>query len=175
MSRRLFIGNLSWQTKWWNLKDYMKTIGEVTYVDIYRDRDGRSKGCGIVEFEKAEDAQRAIAELNDTELDGRKLFIKLDEQQPTQETKPKVPSTPATAGKRVFVGNLSFETTADELKQEFASIGSVVSAEIAMSGQRSRGWGLVEFATEEAAQRAIAQCNGKVFNGRPMNVRLDQK
>jgi RNA recognition motif-containing protein len=42
--------------------------------------DGRSKGCGLVEFSTPEEAQRAIAELNDTELMGRMIFVREDRE-----------------------------------------------------------------------------------------------
>jgi RNA recognition motif-containing protein len=43
---------------------------------VFTDFSGRSKGCGIVEFDTVEEAQKAIDELNDTELEGRKVFIR---------------------------------------------------------------------------------------------------
>lgn len=50
--------------------------GDVKHVEVFEDYNGRSKGCGIVEFGNVEDAQRAITELNDTELEGRKIFVR---------------------------------------------------------------------------------------------------
>lgn len=50
--------------------------GDVRHAEVFQDFSGRSKGCGIVEFEKVEDAEKAVAELNDTELEGRKIFVR---------------------------------------------------------------------------------------------------
>ena len=50
--------------------------GDVKHAEVFADFNGRSKGCGIVEYSNPEDAQRAIAELNDTELEGRKIFVR---------------------------------------------------------------------------------------------------
>jgi RNA recognition motif-containing protein len=47
---------------------------------VFSGPDGRSKGCGIVEYTTPEDAQRAIAELNDTELMGRMVFVREDRE-----------------------------------------------------------------------------------------------
>jgi len=168
----------------------MKTIGPVSYVDVYFDRNGKSKGCGVVEFETLEDAKRAIAELNDTELDGRKIFLR--EDQPENKTNKAAPAVSASStgastastsspapvsGKKVYVGNLSFETTSDDLKKEFASVGTIVNAEVARhaDSQRSKGWGIVEFSSDDEAQKAIAQFNKKVVGGRPLSVYLDKK
>jgi RNA recognition motif-containing protein len=49
-------------------------------IDHFSGPDGRSKGCGIVEFTSPDEAQRAIAELNDTELMGRMVFVREDRE-----------------------------------------------------------------------------------------------
>ena len=75
--RRVFLSNLNWDTNWRVLKDRMREAGEVVRVDIFTNDQGRSKGCGVVEFRTKESCRRAIETLNDTELDGRKLNLKL--------------------------------------------------------------------------------------------------
>ena len=68
---------------------------------------------------------------------------------------------------KLYVGNLPFQTTSDELKDHFAQAGSVESASVVedrMTG-RSRGFGFVEMATPEEAAAAIEQLNGKDFAG----------
>src|SRR5436853_2737725 len=73
---------------------------------------------------------------------------------------------------KLYVGNLSFQTTSDELKDHFAQAGTVESASLVedrMTG-RSRGFGFVEMATPEEAAAAIEQFNGKDFAGRNLTV-----
>jgi RNA recognition motif-containing protein len=73
---------------------------------------------------------------------------------------------------KLYVGNLSFQTTSDELKDHFAQAGNVESASVVedrMTG-RSRGFGFVEMATSEEAAAAIEQLNGKEFAGRNLTV-----
>jgi len=78
---RVYVGNLSWTTSWQDLKDFMsEEVGNVTYVKVLRDRSGRSKGCGIVEFEDAQSAADAIEKLNDIEYDGRVIFVREDRE-----------------------------------------------------------------------------------------------
>jgi RNA recognition motif-containing protein len=79
-SNRVYVGNLSWSTSWQDLKDHMRDAGEVQYAKVLQDRDGRSKGCGIVEFTTPEGAQDAISKLTDTELKGRKIFVREDRE-----------------------------------------------------------------------------------------------
>lgn len=73
---------------------------------------------------------------------------------------------------KLYVGNLPFQTTSDELKEHFSQAGTVESASVVedrMTG-RSRGFGFVEMATAEDAAAAIEQLNGKDFGGRNLTV-----
>jgi RNA recognition motif-containing protein len=75
-------------------------------------------------------------------------------------------------GKKLYVGNLSYSTNNEALKDLFAAIGTVESANIItdkMSG-RSKGFGFVEMSTEEEAQNAISSLNGKEVEGRNLTV-----
>ena len=72
----------------------------------------------------------------------------------------------------IYVGNLSFETTEDQLRQMFGNYGEVVSASIIadkFSGE-SRGFGFVEMAVKTEAAAAITGLNGQDLNGRALNV-----
>ncbi len=72
----------------------------------------------------------------------------------------------------IYVGNLSYTTTDDELRQAFGAHGEVTSVNIIkdrFSGE-SRGFGFVEMATNEEAQTAIANLNGTELSGRTLNV-----
>jgi len=74
--------------------------------------------------------------------------------------------------KKLYVGGLSYDTTEDSLKDAFAKAGTVESAVIItdkMSG-RSKGFGFVEFSSDEDAQKAIEMWNGKEFEGRSLTV-----
>ncbi len=73
---------------------------------------------------------------------------------------------------KLYVGNLSFRTTQEDLRDLFAQAGTVESASVIEDREtgRSRGFGFVEMATQEEAQAAIEQFNGKEFNGRNLTV-----
>jgi RNA recognition motif-containing protein len=76
---RVYVSNLAWRTTWRGLKDHMRSAGEVTYADVYLDKETRrSRGCGVVEYEDEASAQRAIRELNETTLDGRLIYVRED-------------------------------------------------------------------------------------------------
>lgn len=73
---------------------------------------------------------------------------------------------------KLYVGNLSFQTSSEELQQLFAQAGTVESAAVVEDRDtgRSRGFGFVEMATKEEAAAAIEQFNGKELNGRNLTV-----
>ena len=80
--KRVFVGNLSYGVAWQDLKDHMKQAGEVIYCDIIPEPDNASfsKGCGLVEFSSAEEAETAIETLTDTDLKGRSIFVREDRE-----------------------------------------------------------------------------------------------
>jgi RNA recognition motif-containing protein len=193
----------------------MRDAGDVQYSKILTDREGRSKGCGIVEFSTAEGAADAIEKLTDTELKGRKIFVREDREDgkrgggggdrpPREPRAPKGESkgdaaAPAAAekkaaaapaadaatssgdkkgeeGSKLFIGNLSWDTTWQELKDHFASCGTVEHSNVAVGRDgRKKGFGFIQFATAKEATEAIEKLNGVEFMGRKLEVRLDNK
>lgn len=77
---RVYVGNLSWQVSWQDLKDHMKNAGGVVHADILMNRDNRPSGGGIVTYTSPREARAAIEQLTDTELDGRKIFVREDRE-----------------------------------------------------------------------------------------------
>jgi cold-inducible RNA-binding protein len=72
----------------------------------------------------------------------------------------------------IYVGNLSYEVTEDELRQEFAAFGEVTSVRIITDRYtgRPRGFGFVEMSTSSEGEAAIAGLNGKTLKDRTLNV-----
>lgn len=75
-------------------------------------------------------------------------------------------------GKRLYVGNLSYNTTEDALKEIFAQHGTVESVSILMDkfSGRSRGFGFVEMSTDEEAKAVVEKVNGQNLDGRDLVV-----
>jgi RNA recognition motif-containing protein len=73
---------------------------------------------------------------------------------------------------RIFVGNLSFNTSDNELRDAFAPYGEVTSAQVVTDREtnRSRGFGFVDMPDDSAAQEAIRSVNGVELQGRALNV-----
>ena len=84
---RCFVENLSKNTDWAALKDHFKAEGyPVIYASVSTDRDGSSKGCGIVQFETVHAAQHAIDFMKGTLLDGQDINIRPDFQEQSRRT-----------------------------------------------------------------------------------------
>src|SRR5205814_3461406 len=75
-------------------------------------------------------------------------------------------------GSKLYVGNLSYNTTSSDLEQLFAQHGTVQSAEVISDREtgRSKGFGFVQMGSDEEAQAAIAALNGQEHDGRPLTV-----
>jgi RNA recognition motif-containing protein len=75
-------------------------------------------------------------------------------------------------GRKLYVGNLSFETTDKDLEGLFASAGTCESASVIMDRNtgRSRGFAFVEMSSAGEAQKAISELNGRDFQGRTLKV-----
>ena len=83
MSSKVFVGGLSWDTNDQSLADAFSALGTVTEAKVISDRDtGRSRGFGFVTFDQPADAQKAIAEMDGTELDGRTIRVNEAEDKP---------------------------------------------------------------------------------------------
>jgi RNA recognition motif-containing protein len=83
MAKRIYVGNLSYQTTEGDLSTLFEQVGQVESVNIITDRDtGRSKGFGFVEMGN-EEADKAIAQFNGTELNGRSITV--NEARPREE------------------------------------------------------------------------------------------
>lgn len=138
-----------WPARHYLRVQFMQAAGDVKSATVIRYPDGRSKGWGLVEFESATGAQEAIANYNDVELMGRKIFIREDRETGDAGGLPapgggadggkgggkgrgrgarsgrgsrarpplEEPAEEVTSGTALFVGNLPWSTTSQQLKE----------------------------------------------------------
>jgi len=172
VENRVYVGNLAWGVSWKDLKDHMRQAGNVAFADVMLEESGRSRGCGLVAYRSAEEAERAVEELHDTELMGRKIFVRED-REPTGR------GGGASQACRVYVGNLAWSCTWKDLKDHFRSVGEVTRADVLCEGNieggRSKGYGIVEFKNAEEAQAAVEQLTDTEIKGRQIFVREDRE
>jgi len=143
---KLFVGGLSWQTNQEKLKEYFSQFGSVTDVLVMKDPiTQRSRGFGFISFSNPDSVDRVLA-VSSHMLDGKKI----DPKPATPKSKSKNSKT-----KKIFVGGVSQETSAEEVKAYFNQFGKVDEAVMLMDQQtkRHRGFGFVTFENEEAVDR----------------------
>lgn len=183
--KRVYVGNLSWDTRWQGLKDHMRDAGDVAHAEVFTEASGRSAGCGVVEFETPEAAENAISTLNDSMLDGRSIFVRADRE----EGKPRRTfggdggggdgfgrrGRESDRGRKIVVWNLPYHIRWQDLKDLFREYGNVIRADVPQTHDgKSKGMGTVLFETEMEAERAIQEMTGKEVDGRIVDCRLDK-
>lgn len=184
-SRRVYVGNLSWDVTWTDLKDHMRLAGDVKWADVICEHNGRSKGCGIVEFEIEEGAKQAIETLTHTELKGRMIFVREDREGSGSEGRgghrPRRIGTASsnpnhTSKNSVYVWNLSYDVSWQDLKDHMRKAGNVDQATILTGndGSTSIGCGIVVYQSARDAARAIRELQESDLKGRPVRLREDK-
>jgi RNA recognition motif-containing protein len=175
----VFVGNLAFQTTWGTLKDVFRQAGAVRFCDVLMDASGRSKGSAVVTFEDEAGASNAIATLNETEVDGRRIRLRLfEDHAPPRAARRDERGAPTGSGTKVFVSNLPFSYSDADLWQLFAAEGAAVVSAHVLSDRatgRPRGMGVVEFGSPADAQYAIEKGNGASVGGRALYVRYDRE
>ncbi|PIA15028.1 RNA-binding domain-containing protein [Coemansia reversa NRRL 1564] len=169
----IFVGNLPFSATEESLKDVFGEFGEVTGARIATQADsGRSRGFGYVDFNSSEARDKALAATH-VEIEGRQLRMEKTDSG-AQSGKPARTAQPPSnePSKTLFVGNLSFHSNEEGIREAFAECGNVVSVRIVTDRDtgRPKGFGYIEFDSLEAAASAM-EWNGSDLDGR--NIRLD--
>lgn len=183
--------NLAFSTTEEGLANHFRSAGKVVKATIIlrKSKDKEiSSGRGIVEFADAAGVAKAQT-LHESELDGRKIAVqggKKEEKAPAAATTTaaaasapkaaKVPGGPApdkiASPTKVFVTNLSWDTTDNDLETYFSRIGAVKSAIVKKSKSgRSFGQGIVEFVADSDTAEAIDRLNNTELDGRSITIR----
>ena len=161
---KLFVGNLPYSSESDALRAYFSQFGEVADVILPVDyRTQRPRGFGFVVMPSREEGERAIVGTHEKEFEGRTLRVTeaMSKRRPKQSDKMKL-----------FVGNLSFETTEEDLRVYFGDFGSVVEVFLPLEHEtgRPRGFGFVTMATRAEGDAAVAATNDADFGGRTLRV-----
>jgi RNA recognition motif-containing protein len=119
----VFFGNLVWECQNEDLSSLLEGYN-ATEINVMFGRNGRSRGYALVTFANEEAANNAIVSFNEVDFQGRKLEVRTDRGPTTKTQAPREPDANFT-GTSVFVANLSWATTSEELKTEFAAYNPV--------------------------------------------------
>lgn len=182
-STTVFVGQLSWNVDNDWLKSEFEQFGTVVGARVATDRDsGKSRGFGHVEFETVEIAKAACAR-NGTELDGRAIKVNMaaqgksfaggaQAQSPQKGGGYKAQNEGADPTDTLFVGNLPWGITEDQLWETFGEFGSVNAIRLPTDREtgKPKGFGYIQYGSPEDAKKAYEGAAGTEFEGRAINL-----
>ncbi|XP_019647066.1 PREDICTED: nucleolin-like isoform X5 [Branchiostoma belcheri] len=173
-ARTLFLKNLSYDSTKESVMEVFTDAVDVR-IPVFKD-SGRPKGIAFVEFESEAKVEEVKSSMDGVEVDGRRVgmdYVGSKAQFTGKSPQGKSPgggfNAPATPSKTLVVKNLSYNTTSEGLQEAFE--GSTGARVIMKPGtDRSRGFGYVDFESEEAAKEAMDNMNQSELDGRTINV-----
>lgn len=177
----IFIGNLSPMADENAITEYVASVARVDSVTVARFRGGDSKGYAIMHMVSEQDATEAINQLNGATFMDQRLTVREDRGPSTSQGGGGAAAGGGGGGGRaalnnlsLHVSNLSWDTTDDGLHGFFSEFGAS-SAEVMVHDDsgRSKGWGLVHFATADDAASAMDQLQGEDLDGRFVRIKID--
>jgi len=158
-------------------------FGEVTSCVVMTDDEGKSKGFGFVNFDDADEAAVAVKALNGKKLGEKEIYAGRAQKKGERESvlRQKFEELRAERiakyqGMNLYVKNLADDVDDDKLREEFQQYGTITSAKVMRDDKgKSKGFGFVCFNSPEEATRAVAECQSKMWNGKPIYVALAQR
>jgi len=164
------------------LREMFEKYGDITSAVVAKGDDGKSKGHGFVNFKDAIAAEGAVKDLNDTDFNGKKLFVgrfqkkfervstlKKIHEEKKQERQNRY------MGINLYIKNLDDTIDDERLRKEFVSFGTITSAKVMTENGRSKGFGFVCFSAPEEATKAVTDMNGRIVGSKPLYVALAQR
>ncbi|XP_038578340.1 embryonic polyadenylate-binding protein A-like [Micropterus salmoides] len=168
----IFIKNMDESIDNKALYDTFSAFGNILSCKVVCDERG-SKGYGFVHFETHEAANRAIDTMNGMLLNDRKVFVGHFKSRKEREVEF---GTKAMKFTNVYIKNFGEDYTDEKLKEVFSVFGRTLSVRVMKDERgRSRGFGFVNYANHEDAQKAVDEMNGKDINGKIIYVGRAQK
>ncbi|XP_058052263.1 polyadenylate-binding protein 4 isoform X1 [Ahaetulla prasina] len=164
------------------LKDLFSNYGKTLSVKVMTDPAGKSKGFGFVSFEKHEEANKAVEEMNGKDINGKIVFVgraqkKVERQAELKRRFEQLKQERISRyqGVNLYIKNLDDTTDDEKLRKEFSPFGSITSAKVMLEDGRSKGFGFVCFSSPEEATKAVTEMNGRIVGSKPLYVALAQR
>ncbi|XP_061157554.1 polyadenylate-binding protein 4 [Syngnathus typhle] len=165
-----------------HLKELFDKYGKTLSVKVMTDPTGKSRGFGFVSYEKHEDANKAVEEMNGTDLNGKTVFVgraqKKMERQAELKRKFEMLKQERISryqGVNLYIKNLDDTIDDEKLRKEFSPFGSITSTKVMLEEGRSKGFGFVCFSSPEEATKAVTEMNGRIVGSKPLYVALAQR
>ncbi|XP_042362253.1 polyadenylate-binding protein 1A-like isoform X1 [Plectropomus leopardus] len=164
------------------LREVFSKYGNAMSIRVMTDDNGKSRGFGFVSFERHEDAQKAVDEMNGKEFNGKLIYVGRAQKKVERQTElkrkfeqMKQDRMTRYQGVNLYVKNLDDGIDDERLRKEFTPFGTITSAKVMMEGGRSKGFGFVCFSSPEEATKAVTEMNGRIVATKPLYVALAQR
>ncbi|KAM7126894.1 polyadenylate-binding protein 1-like [Molossus nigricans] len=178
----IYVKNLRVDVDEQGLEELFSQFGKTLSVKVMRDDSGRSRGFGFVNFEKHEEAQKAVMDMNGKEVSGRLLYVGRAQKRAERQNElkrrfqqMKQDRLSRYQGVNLYVKNLDDSIDNERLRKEFAPYGVITSAKVMTEGGHSKGFGFVCFSSPEEATKAVTEMNGCILGTKPLYVALAQR
>ncbi len=178
---KVYIGNLELQTTEETLRSEFSKYGQLVDITVVNDRaTGASRGFAFATYSQPSDASNAIEALNGVELDGRELRVNISRPREMRQRSTSFGGGggayrgSAPDNSKLFVGNLGWDTTSEDLLAAFSPYGDVIEAKVISDREtgNSRGFGFVTYSNDESAEDAIQNLDGVELDGREIRVNV---
>jgi RNA recognition motif-containing protein len=166
---KLYVGNLGWDTSSEQLQQEFAAFGSPDECYVVMDRStGESRGFGFVTYHSMDEAKQAVSGMNGKELDGRRIKVDI--------SKPKGTSAPEPQGCKLYIGNLGYDTSAEDLKHQFAQYGELTDLTVVTDRETgsSRGFAFATYTNPDDASAAVRELDGFEVDGRQLRVNLSK-
>ncbi|XP_034949464.1 probable RNA-binding protein 19 [Chelonus insularis] len=174
----LFVKNLNFSTGDEGLKKHFSKCGQIHYAAVATKKDSKnpgqklSMGYGFVRYKYKLDADRALKELQMSELDGKTLELKRSERTLGTDvaTTRKISTSTVPAGTKILIKNIPFQANESEITELFKAFGQLKAVRLPkklVGDEKHRGFGFVEYFTKSDAKKAFKSlCQSTHLYGR---------
>lgn len=163
---RLFIGGLPREVGTEELRELFKAHGDMTDCIVLTDDAGVNRGFGFVTYAEKSMAEAAIKALDGHRINGRKIGVRDADDDKKKDRKKKEPQ-----GLKLYIGNLPFSATAEQLQALVAPHATVNEVVLATGpGGKAKGFGFVFIAEEDKGSEVVAALNKSEIDGRTIKV-----
>ncbi|KAL1786984.1 polyadenylate-binding protein 1-like [Sigmodon hispidus] len=178
----IYVKNLHVDMDEKGLQDLFSQFGKMQSVKVMRDSNGQSRGFGFVNFEKHEEAQKAVDHMNGKDVSGQQLYVGRAQKRAERQSElkrrfeqMKQERQNRYQGVNLYVKNLDDSINDERLKEVFSSYGVITSAKVMTESSHSKGFGFVCFSSPEEAAKAVTEMNGRIVGTKPLYVALAQR
>eukprot|EP01114_Cavostelium_apophysatum_P003178 TRINITY_DN1294_c0_g1_i1.p1 TRINITY_DN1294_c0_g1~~TRINITY_DN1294_c0_g1_i1.p1 ORF type:complete len:608 (-),score=202.04 TRINITY_DN1294_c0_g1_i1:50-1873(-) len=179
----IYINNLQESVTDEELQKMFEGFGTVKSCVIMKDDAGKSKGFGFINYENAEEAGKAVDEMNGKDFNGKSLFVGRAQKKSEREGElrrkfelMKMEHMAKYQGVNLYVKNLDDDMDDSKLLSIFGQFGTITSAKVMYDSKGvSKGFGFICYTSPDEATKAVTEMNGKIVGSKPLYVALAQR